>query len=297
MRRALPATAAAVAAALGVAACVATPSSDAPDPTRVGTSTSVATTEDDAVGIVLPPPGAGFDYQIGGDYPLAVGIEIVTRDWFASPPADDAYDICYVNAFQTQPDDPDEDRPDERSNWPAEVVLTELADDPAWEGEFLVDLSTPDLRARAAEHVAPMTDRCAAKGYDAVEFDNLDSWTRFGAASDVPFGKAEAIDYARRITAHAHASGLAVGQKNAVDLTAQESLDQVGFDFAVVEDCAAFDECEASMAVFGNLVLDVEYDRVAFEAACAQVGHRISVVRRDIAVTTPDEPQYVFDTC
>ena len=68
----------------------------------------------------------------------------MSRDWFAGEPLDaaDTYSICYVNAFQTQPDEDGVDRPDERSNWPAELVLVELGDDPNWEGEYLVDLST-----------------------------------------------------------------------------------------------------------------------------------------------------------
>ena len=55
---------------------------------------------------VPPPANAGFDYQIGGDYPLPKGATVVSRDWFeghaAGPPA---YSICYVNAFQTQDDE------------------------------------------------------------------------------------------------------------------------------------------------------------------------------------------------
>ncbi|MCL4288166.1 MAG: hypothetical protein KJ006_11045, partial [Thermoleophilia bacterium] len=58
-----------------------------------------------------PPANAGFDYQIGGDYPLPAGVSVVSRDWFSGSPAPDpAYSICYVNAFQTQPDERGVDR-------------------------------------------------------------------------------------------------------------------------------------------------------------------------------------------
>ena len=71
-----------------------------------------------------PPVNAGFDYQIGGDYPLPEGVSVVSRDWFSGRAADEpAYSICYVNAFQTQADEPGADRPDERSNWPRRLVL------------------------------------------------------------------------------------------------------------------------------------------------------------------------------
>ena len=35
-----------------------------------------------------PPSNAGFDYQIGGDYPLPEGVSVVSRDWFAGEAAD-----------------------------------------------------------------------------------------------------------------------------------------------------------------------------------------------------------------
>ena len=50
------------------------------------------------------------------------------------------YSICYVNAFQTQDDEAGVKRPDERSAWPADLVLSELGDDPNWGGEYLVDI-------------------------------------------------------------------------------------------------------------------------------------------------------------
>ena len=85
-----------------------------------------------------------------------------------------------------------------------------------------------------------MIETCARKGFDAVEFDNLDSWTRFDGtdrAGAVPFDEDDAVAYAARLTAIAHALGLAVGQKNTPQLDASTSLDVIGFDFAVVEEC------------------------------------------------------------
>lgn len=57
------------------------------------------------------PADAAWDYQIGGDYPLPGGVTVVSRDWFEGEPAGD-YAVCYVNAFQTEADDDDVDRPD-----------------------------------------------------------------------------------------------------------------------------------------------------------------------------------------
>ncbi|MEZ5194003.1 MAG: hypothetical protein R2734_16945 [Nocardioides sp.] len=53
---------------------------------------------------VLPPTGTDFDYQLGGNAPLPDHVGIVVRDRKAAPAAS-AYNVCYVNAFQTQSDE------------------------------------------------------------------------------------------------------------------------------------------------------------------------------------------------
>ena len=173
------------------------------------------------------------------------------------------------------------------------LVLDALGDDPAWEGEYPIDISTASARAGALDHVAPMIDTCASKGFDAVELDNLDSWTRFAA----PFGMAEAVAYATALTDHAHELGLAVAQKNTPELGAATAREVIGFDFAVAEECGYYDECAAYTAVYGGDVLIVEYTAAGFAAACASVGASVPVVLRDVAVSTPDSPDYVYDSC
>jgi len=249
----------------------------------------------------LPPPvDSQVDYQIGVAYAPPPGTTVVVRDWFSAEPLDAGYSICYVNAFQTEDEDAAVDRPDERSNWPQELVLTALGDDPQWGGEYLVDISTRAKRAMALEHVRPMVDTCRDKGFDAVEYDNLDSWMRFDGtevAGRVPFGRADAVAYAEQLTDHAHSVGLAVGQKNAIELGVDESLDVIGFDFAVVEECGAYDECEDYVEVFGDHLLVVEYTDEGFATACDSVGPEVSVVRRDVLVTGPGTDSYVYDSC
>jgi hypothetical protein len=247
-----------------------------------------------------PPVNAKFDYQIGGDYPLPSGTRIVARDWFTGAADRAAYSICYVNAFQTQDDEDGVERPDERSTWPQDLVLRELGDDPNWGGEYLIDLSTPDKRARAADWVQPMIQACRDKGFDAVEYDNLDSWTRMDDTpreGDVPFGKREAIAYAEVLTDRAHALGLAVAQKNGLDLTRRESRARIGFDFAIAEECGRYDECEDYRDVFGNRVIVIEYRRQDFRRACRAVGRRVTVVLRDLLVSRPGTSAYRYDAC
>jgi hypothetical protein len=250
--------------------------------------------------VVPPPANAGFDYQIGGGYPLPPGVTMVSRDWFSGDPAPDPnYSICYVNAFQTQANEPGTDRPDEQGNWPRKLVLTKLGDDPKWGGEYLIDIRSERKRKKAARWVQPMLEECAAKGYEAVEFDNLDSWTRFDGtplAEKVPFGKGQALAYAAVLSDRSHALGLAVGQKNTADVTRGQA-ERTGFDFAIAEQCARYNECDAYTRVHGDRVIEVEYSRRHFEDACDELGDRISIVLRDRLVSTPGKSRYVFDSC
>lgn len=236
--------------------------------------------------------------------PLPGGVTVVSRDWFEGEPAGD-YAVCYVNAFQTEADDDDVDRPDERSSWPPDLVLSELGEDPNWGGEYLVDISTAERRERAGAWVGQMIRTCKDKGYEAVEFDNLDSWTRFDGtplADQVPFGRAEAVAFATILSQQAHELGLAAAQKNTVELDSSTSRQVIGFDLAVVEDCGAaqedgYDECEAYVDVFDEQLLIVEYTDRGFAAACKSVGGRVSVVRRDVDVTRPDDAAYRYEEC
>jgi len=250
----------------------------------------------------LPTANVRFDYQIGGDYPLPAGVGVVSRDWFSGVAPKSAYGICYVNAYQTQIDEPGVDRPDEKSNWPPNLVLTALGDDPNWGGEYLIDISTPEKRTAAADWVRPMLEVCAEKGFKGVEFDNLDSWTRFQGtplASQVSFGRAEAVAYAALLVADAHELGMAAAQKNTVELSVAEARTQAGFDFAIAEECGRYKECGRYRALYGNLVFVIEYRKKDFKKDCGnkKLRRNVSITLRDRNVTTPGSGTYVYRAC
>ncbi len=262
-----------VAAALLVTALAATASSGC------GSARETRTAESPAYR--LPPRHAGFDYQIGGAYPPAHGVRVVSRDRSGSP-APGLYNICYVNAFQAQPG--------ERSGWPADLLLRDghgrLVIDEDWD-EPLLDIRTPAKRSRVAARVNRWIDGCAKKGFDAVEPDNYDSYTRSGRLLTA----ADAVAFMRLLTGHAHARDLAVGQKNTAELTARREA--AGLDFAVTEECGQYDECEVYAKAFDDLVVDIEYTERGLRRALARWGGRLSIVRRDMGVSTPDAPEYV----
>jgi len=116
---------------------------------------------------------------------------------------------------------------------------------------------------------------------------------------DWPAAGALAAGFAAALVVHAHARGLAVAQKNDVDMLALQSVTR--FDFAVVEECQVYSECSAYTRVYGRNVIEIEYSdaggRANFNAACSARGSRISIVYRDRDLVVRGKPGYVFATC
>ncbi|MFF7008845.1 endo alpha-1,4 polygalactosaminidase [Streptomyces fimicarius] len=244
---------------------------------------------DEAAAEVVPPwANVTFDYQIGGAYTPPAGVGAVSRDR-GDAPAEGLYNVCYVNAFQTQPDALDQWQKDD-----PDLLLRdgdgELVSDEAWD-EVLLDTSTAGKRARLAEIVGEWIDGCAASGFQAVEPDNLDSFER----SDGLLTREHNATFAKLLADRAHSVGLAIGQKNTTDLL--DRREAIGFDFAVAEECGRYDECADYASAYEDKVFVVEYTDGDFAKACSSVGAKVSVVRRDLDVRPAGRPGYVFRTC
>lgn len=254
-----------------------------------GDGSGARTPEDAASGVSLPPAGATPDYQLGGAYAPAPGVDVVGRDRSAEP-ADGIYSICYVNGFQTQPGELDE--------WPDDLLLQDddgPVFDPDWPDEALLDTSTPEQRDAIAAIVGPWIEGCAAAGFQAVEFDNLDTYSR----SDGALALDDNLALATLLVGIAHDQGLAAGQKNAAE-DADTLHERAGFDFAVVEECAAYRECGTYAAVYGEHVIDIEYtDELPrpFDEVCADPETPRSVVLRDRDLLPAGADGHVFESC
>jgi hypothetical protein len=244
--------------------------------------------------VIAPlPTKTGVDYQLGGSYAPPAGVGIVTRD-STHGPAPDLYSICYVNGFQTQGGD--------KSTWlkhhPTLVLRYKNHKpvyDAGWPDEMLLDTSTAAKRTSIARVIGSTIVSCGTKGFQAVEFDNLDSWTR----SHHKLTKSDNIALATLLTARAHRSGLAAGQKNTTEL-GTTGRDRVGFDFAVAEECYRYDECASYTDVYGERVIDIEYTddlRGTFRQACADPSTPAMTILRDRDLTTPRSTQYVYSAC
>jgi hypothetical protein len=259
----------------------------------LATPVAMATTRAARRPIVLPPANAQFDYQLGGPYRPAASVGIVDRDRTVRA-ARGKYSICYVNAYQTQPD--------QRSFWTRRhptLLLRNAAGgyvtDPGYPDEILLDTRTAAKRARIAAILGGWFAGCAASGYKAIEPDNLDSWTR----SQHLLTRRGNLALARLLVRRAHAQRLAIAQKNTSDVAPLHA--SIGFDFAVAEECHAYSECSAYTAAYGNRVYEIEYTDngglANFTAACAALGSRISIIYRDRDIVPAGTAGYTYRAC
>ncbi len=153
--------------------------------------------------------------------------------------------ICYINAGAW------EEWRDDAGRYPA-VVLGNPLD--GWEGERWVDIRRLDVLGPILE---ARLDHCVARGFDGVEFDNVDGWTN---DTGFPLTAADQLRFNRWLAQQAHRRGLAVALKNDLD----QIPDLVGdFDFAIVEECFTYEECDkvAPFLQAGKPVYVVEYTR------------------------------------
>lgn len=253
-----------------------------------GTSSSSSGGSSGTPGQVRRPPVNGkFDYQIGGDYPPPAGVEVVSRDRKAAP-ATGLYSICYVNGFQIQPE--------ELADWTAnrpDLILKGTTGEPIidedW-NEALIDVSTAAKREAVLAVVGAWMDDCAARGFQAIEIDNLDSFSR----SQGRLTEDDGVAMMKLFAVRAHGKGLAIAQKNGAELVPRKT--EMGTDFVVAEECNRYTECEDYRAGYGDDVIVIEYRREDFDAGCRQFPN-LSIVLRDRDVLPAGKTGYVYDGC
>jgi hypothetical protein len=119
--------------------------------------------------------------------------------------------------------------------------------------------------------------------------------------SDGLLTQADNLALAKLIADHAHSQGLAIAQKNTADLGTKGKT-QAGFDFAIVEECQEFNECNSYANAYGSEFVEIEYtdddDATAnFNAACKARGSSVSVILRDRDVVPKGNSDYSYSEC
>ena len=193
-----------------------------------------------------PRPGRSFQWQLNGKLDLSVHAHVYDVDGFDTTHrkvrklhGKGRKVICYISAGSWENWRPDaDDFPDKvlgRSNgWPGEK----------WLDVRRLGILRPIMRKRLR--------MCARKGFDGVEFDNVDGYTN---NTGFPLSARDQRHYNKWLARAAHRRGLAAGLKNDLE---QIRVLEPRFDFAVNEQCFQYHEC-------GRLRRFVEQDKAVFQ--------------------------------
>lgn len=206
-----------------------------------------------------PAPRATFQIQFAGELDLSVEAQVYELDYEVDRAVVEQLQasgrrvVCYINGGAWE-----DWRPDAAA-FPAAVIGKPLA---GWPGERWLDIRrlgvlAPIMRARM--------DTCREKGFDAVDPDNVNGYVN---RSGFPLRATDQLRYNRWLAATAHTRGLAIALKNDGDQA--KALAPV-FDFAVVEECFQYRECELYLPFVKarKAVFDLEY-KLAPARYCAQ---------------------------
>lgn len=197
-----------------------------------------------------PKPGLSWQWQLSGRIDTSVRAKVydidaeVPKSVVSRLKKQGRRVICYISAGSFENWRPDAGR------FPESVKGRALD---GWPGERWLDIRQREVLGPI---MARRMDVCRAKGFDAVEADNVDGYSN---PTGFPLTGAQQLAYNRMLARLAHARGLAIGLKNDVE---QVRALQPYFDFAVNEECVQYNECGAYRAFVraGKAVFHAEYE-------------------------------------
>lgn len=160
--------------------------------------------------------------------------------------------VCYVSAGTWESYRRDAKR------FPRGVLGRALPD---WPDERWLDVRR---HARLRPIMAARVRACALKGFDGIEFDNVDGYSN---RTGFPISRRHQIRYDLMLARLARDNGLSPGLKNAVDLVGTL---QPAFDWALNEECVTYGECERYRPFVrnGKAVVVIEYGGVSAKRLC-----------------------------
>jgi hypothetical protein len=161
---------------------------------------------------------------------------------------------CYLSAGSWE-----DWRPD-AGEFPRSVLGRPLS---GWPGERYLDIRR--YHGELGRLMDARLDLCAAKGFDAVELDNVDAYTN---RSGFPLTGDDQLAYNAWLANEAHRRGLSAALKND---NAQIPQLLPYFDWALNEQCFQYDECGpyTQFTAAGKAVFGVEY-RLPVSEFCPQ---------------------------
>lgn len=208
----------------------------------------------------LPEVGSTWQWQLSGTFDASIEAQVYDLDLFDTPSSTveelhdrGAYVICYVSVGSWE-----DWRPD-AGDFPEEVIGRKYS---GWPGERWLDIRRIDLLAPIME---TRLDLCAAKGFDAVEPDNVDG---YDVATGFPLSEVDQLAYNTWLANAAHQRGLAIALKN----DPEQVLELLPyFDFAITEDCFDQEWC-------GEMSPFIEQGKPVFAAEYTDTGAKLDEI-------------------
>jgi len=209
-----------------------------------------------------PSGSPTWQWQLTGKLNLDLFTDVVDIDLDVGQSVVDYYHnkgtmvICYISVGSY------ENWRTDAEQFPDEVLGKDYE---GWTGEKWLDIRRIDLLAPI---MLARLDECVAKGFDAVEPDNMEIWDN---DTGFPLTYDDQLKYALWFAEQSHNRGLAIGQKNAPDQTGD--LVDI-FDFAITEDAFYYHWADQMKPYIekGKPVFAAEYTDLPgnFETFCQQ---------------------------
>jgi hypothetical protein len=196
--------------------------------------------------------------------------------------------VCYVDVGSLEMGRPD------YAQFPASVIGEGVQ---GWPGENWLLVTAANQSIILPLMQARFVDWCQAKGFDAIEPDNLDAWTNITTVTET-----DNVAYDLAIGKLAHALPLSIGLKNVMtDLDPTQYASFLGtFDWALNEQCFEYSECGAYTAAGSFLpadraVFDVEYN-VSPDCTTA-AADKMNAQKTDLDLVGATTSGYLYTPC
>lgn len=229
---------------------------------------------------ILPDQQGQVVYDIDGENATAADVAAIH--------AAGAIAVCYVDVGSLEKGRSDYDA------FPTSVVGPPVS---GWPGENWLLVTAANQGILLPLMQKRFATWCQAKGFDAIEPDNLDAWTNISGVTE-----ADNVAYDLAIGKLAHTLPLSIGLKNVMtDLDPSEYPTFLStFDWALNEQCYEQQECgtytaTGSFIPAGKAVFDVEYDT---PPDCAQANQvHMNAQQTDLDLVGATSNGYAYTPC
>jgi hypothetical protein len=229
---------------------------------------------------LLPNQSGPVVYDIDGENSTAADVQTIH--------AAGAIAVCYVDVGTLEMGRSD------YGQFPSSVIGPPVQ---GWPGENWLLVTAANQSILLPLMKTRIQNWCKAKGFDAVEGDNIDAFSNISGITE-----ADNVAYDLAVAGLAHGMSLSVGLKNLLpDVSAANATTLVStFDWALVEQCYEYSDCAPFTQAGGftasnKAVWDVEYNTMP---SCTQADQaHLNAQRRDLDLVAPGSSAYTYAPC